>query len=68
MWGQVCPSDRDCWCQGGTSPVGLISVSPRICTSGRFAHISHPSEYPASQEAHGPCVWEERFNRMKGQA
>ena len=49
VWGQVCPSDRDCWCKGGTSPVRLISVSPRICTSGRFDHIS---QAPVNTQPH----------------
>ena len=45
-----------CWCQGGTSPVGLISVSPRICTSGGFDHTSHPRIPSLTGRSGAMCV------------
>ena len=47
--GMSCNLSRGCWCQGGTSPVGLVSVS-RKCPGRRSDHITDPNKYSALWE------------------
>ena len=54
--GMSCNLSHDCWCQGGTTPVGLVSVS-RKCPGWRSDHITDPYKYSAPWEGgRGPSL------------